>query len=146
LIVDTISICLKFLVSIYIPIKIGNIVLVEDYIPSTITHYRYYCQCLKLPLSSINFSSKLALTLMSRFSTLIIFQDAPTEVLKSRWRARDFFIERENYVHHTRRKILLSLLQKLLPNKLIYIERGNRSVSEVNKLIMEGIELWAWPN
>ena len=141
LIVDTITICLKFLVSIYIPIKLGNIVLVEDYIPSTITHYRYYCQCLKLPLSSINFSSKLALTLMSRFSTRIIFQDVPTEVLKSRWRAKDLFIERENYVHHTRRENLLSLLQKLLSNNLIYIETDNRSVGEVHKLIMKGIKL-----
>jgi len=140
LMVDTISICLKFLVSIYIPIKLGNIVLVEDYTPSTITHYRYYCQRLKLPVSSVNFSLKLALSLMSRFPIWVIFQDAQTEVLKSRWRAKNFSID-EDYVHYTRGKTLLFLLQKLLPDKLVYIVTNNRSVSEVHKLITERIEL-----
>jgi thymidylate kinase len=140
LMVDTISICLKFLVSIYIPIKLGNIVLVEDYIPSTITHYGYYCQRLKLPVNSVNFSLKLALSLMSHFPTWVIFQDAQTEVLESRWRAKNLSID-EDYVHYTRRKVLLLLLQKLLPDKLVYIVTNNRSVSEVHKLITKRIEL-----
>jgi len=134
LVVDTISTCLKFLFSIFIPVKFGKIVLVEDYIPSTITHYWYYCQCLKLPVSSVNFSAKLMLRLMSCFSTWIIFQDANTEVLKSRWRVRGSPPEKDDYIR-IRREILLLLLQKIQPGRLIYVKTDNSSAREVHKLI-----------
>jgi thymidylate kinase len=62
LIIDTFSLCLKFLLEIYIPIKLGYIVLVEEYLPSTITHYLYYCHYLKLPVRIINFSSRISLS------------------------------------------------------------------------------------
>jgi hypothetical protein len=145
LLIDTANVYLKFLFSIYIPIKLGNIVLVEDYIPSTITHYLYYCRCLKLPISTIDFSSKTLIILMSRIFTKVIFQDAQYEVLKFRWNIRGSGIERDDYIYYTRGEFLLYLLQKLLSEKLVhmlvYIKTDNRSVSEVHKIIMESIGL-----
>jgi hypothetical protein len=140
LVTDTVSNCLKFLVSIYIPIKLGYIVLVEDYIPTTIVHYRYYCQVLKLPVSDINFSTKLMLKLFSYFLTWVIFLDSRTEALKYRWILRGSPYEKDDYIYF-RRKILLCLLRIIIPSRLIYIRTDNCLPDEVNKLIMEGVKL-----
>lgn len=140
--VDALSIYINFLFKVYIPAKLGNTVLVEEYLSSSICSYQYYCRCLKLPLATLNFnfSSSLMLRLMLSLPTWFIFLDASSEVLKTRWRARRSPMERDDYIH-ARREILLPLLQDLSPGKLAYIRTDNRSVNEVHELIVKRLRL-----
>ncbi|MEM1510034.1 MAG: hypothetical protein QW096_09245 [Thermofilaceae archaeon] len=133
---DVLSTCLKFLFSILIPLKLGYFILVEEYIPSTVSNYLYYCQCLRLPITTINFPSNLLLRLMLSIPTHVIFLDSCSEALKSRWKARMSPIEKDSYIY-MRRKVTLPLLQTLLPGKTLYLRTDNQTIYETFKSIRE---------
>ena len=131
LIVDVYSNCIKFLFNIYLPIRTGYTLLVEEYIPATIASYIYYCDILGIPQSKIKYASSLMLKMMSKFETQAIFFDADSSILKRRWHLRGSQEESMRYIE-MQRTILLPVLKSILSKRLLYIRTDNLSIEEVH--------------
>jgi hypothetical protein len=133
---DLISITLKFLAGIYLPLKLGYIVLIEEYIPATISDYVYLSKIVNFPLRVNSFAINYLLKLMNLCSpTQIIFLDAKDDELKTRWKLRGSFDERKDYLQ-MQRTLLLQISRELSPNGLIYINTEAKTLTETQKLIM----------
>jgi thymidylate kinase len=133
---DLISITLKFFASIYLPLKLGYIVLVEEYIPATISDYIYLSKIVNFPLRVNSFAINYLLKLMNLCGpTQIIFLDAKDDELRRRWKLRGSFDEREDYLQ-MQRTLLLRISRELSPNGFIYINTGAKALTETQKLIM----------
>ncbi|MGB9622289.1 MAG: hypothetical protein ACPL07_00450 [Candidatus Bathyarchaeia archaeon] len=131
---DLVSATIKFLASIYIPLKIGYTVIVEEYIPATISDYIYLSKIIKFPLKINSFEITYLLKLMSLCGPIyIVFLDAENDKLTLRWKLRGSFDEREDYIR-MQRGILLRL-SKDLSYKFLYINTGTMSIKEAHKLI-----------
>lgn len=132
---DLISVIIKFLIGIYVPLKLGYIVLVEEYIPATISDYIYLAKIIKFPLRVNSFAINYLLKLMSLYNpTQIIFLDAENSELTYRWKLRGSFNEREDYVR-MQRTILLQISKKL-SYKFLYINTGTKTIKETHKLLI----------
>ncbi|RLF02808.1 MAG: hypothetical protein DRJ59_02550 [Thermoprotei archaeon] len=135
---DLISITIKFLAGIYIPLKLGYTVLVEEYIPATITDYIYISEILEIPLKINSFIIRYLLRLMSLcYPIQVIFLDAGDHVLFHRWKARGSLIEGKDYIR-AQRTVLLRI-SKVLSQEFLYIDTGVKTIEETHKLIMRHI-------
>jgi len=133
---DLISITLKFLTCVYLPLRLGYIVLVEEYIPSTVSDYVYLSRIISLPLRVNSFSINYLLRLMNLCgSTQIIFLDAKNDELRIRWKLRRSLDEREDYIQ-MQRTLLLQISRALSSMNFIYINTGAKTLVEIQKLIM----------
>jgi len=133
---DLISVVIKFLAEIYLPLKLGYIVLVEEYIPATISDYIYLSKIIDFPLRASSFAINYLLKLMNLCGpTQIIFLDAEDNELKRRWKLRGSFDEREDYLK-MQRTLLLQMSRELSSHRLICINTGAKTLAEVQKLIM----------
>jgi thymidylate kinase len=133
---DLISITLKFFLSIYLPLKLGYIVLVEEYIPATISDYIYLGRIVEFPLRVNSFAVNYLLRLMKLCGpTQIIFLDSKNDELKRRWKLRGSFDEREDYIQ-MQRTLLLQISRRLSSMNFIYINTGAKTLMETQKLIM----------
>jgi thymidylate kinase len=89
LMLDTFDVYAKFLFNIYVPSKLGYSLIIEQFIPTKIAEYFYFCRLLGL-----RSDEALPWTgLLQRLIQLIqpartVFLDAETRVLQSRWRRR----------------------------------------------------------
>jgi len=135
LLFDVYFTAIKFIVNIYIPIKRGNTIIVEEYIPATIASYKYYCERLEISQEIIAFPTRILLRLMSMFSTQAVFFDAESNILKTRWNLRGSQMESDRYIC-MQRKILLPVVLDVLPNKVLYIRTDNYSISEVHRMLL----------
>ena len=132
---DLISIAIKFLTNIYIPLKLGYTILVEEYIPATISDYIYLSKIIKFPLKVNSFAVNYLLKLMSFYNPAqIIFLDAENSKLTYRWKLRGKFNERKDYVRMQR--TLLLQVSKKLSYRLLYINTGTKTIKEAHKLII----------
>jgi len=130
MILDMFAISLKFLISIWLPSKVGYTVLVEEYLPSIAADY--------LHIARINrYSPKdvwAIITLIYKLSILVpfssVFLDANDIILRERWKLRGTPNENPNYLF-MQRKLLLPLA-KLLSYHLVYINTSDRTVKEIN--------------
>jgi hypothetical protein len=87
---DLISITLKFLASIYLPLRLGYIVLVEECIPATISDYIYLSRFVNFPLKMNSFTINYLLRLMNLcWPAQIIFLDAKDDELKKTLEAEE---------------------------------------------------------
>jgi hypothetical protein len=133
---DIISITLKFLISIYLPLRLGYIVLVEEYIPATISDYIYLSRFIKFPLKMNSFTINYLLRLMNLCRpTQIIFLDAKDDELKKRWKLRKSFDEKEDYLQ-MQRTLLLQISKKLSSLNFIYINTETKALEETQILII----------
>jgi len=133
---DLISITLKFLAGIYLPLKLGYTILIEEYIPATISDYVYLSKIVNFPLRVNSFSINYLLKLMNLCGpTQIIFLDAKDDELKTRWKLRGSFDEREDYLQ-MQRTLLLQMSRELSPYGLICINTEAKTLTETQKLIM----------
>jgi len=133
---DLISITLKFLVSVYIPLKLGYTILIEEYIPAIISDYVYLSRIVNCPLKVNSFAINYLLRLMKLCNhTQMIFLDAGNDELKSRWRLRGSFDEREDYLH-MQRTLLLHISRALSSSELIYVNTSSKTLAETQELIM----------
>jgi thymidylate kinase len=136
---DLISIISKFLASIYLPSRLGYIVLVEEYIPATISDYIYLGSVINSPLKVNSFFINYLLRLMKLCGPIqIIFLDASNDELKRRWGLRGSHDERKDYLQ-MQRTLLLRMSRELSSYGLIYIDTGVKTLTEVQKLIMTQI-------
>jgi thymidylate kinase len=133
---DIISITLKFLISIYLPLRLGYIVLVEEYIPATISDYIYLSRFIKFPLKMNSFTINYLLRLMNLcWPAQIIFLDAKDDELKKRWKLRKSFDEKEDYLQ-MQRTLLLQISKKLSSLNFIYINTETKALEETQILII----------
>jgi thymidylate kinase len=133
---DLISIISKFLASIYLPSRLGYIVLVEEYIPATISDYIYLSRVIDFPLRANSFAINYPLRLMKLCGpTQIIFLDAKDDELKRRWKLRGSFDEREDYLK-MQRTLLLRMSRELSSHRLICINTEAKTIAETQELIM----------
>jgi len=133
---DIISVAVKFLFSIYIPLKLGYVMLVEEYIPATISDYIYLSRVVGFTLKSQSFTVTFPLRLMQLGGpTQMVFLDAENSELKSRWKHRKSFNERHDYLC-MQRTLLLSL-SKSLSHALIYINTSNQTIEQTHRLILD---------
>lgn len=132
---DLISIALKFLLSIYLPLKLGYVVLVEEYIPATISDYIYLSRIARFALKAQSFAITFPLKLMYIGGyTQIVFLDAENSELKRRWKRRGSFDERDDYLD-MQRTVLLSISRRLSSNRLLYMNTSKQTVEETHQLI-----------
>lgn len=139
-VLDVISIYIRFFFTIYIPIKLNYFVLVEEYIPAIIADYIYLSKFLNQPLKTISF----ALNLVSRLYYLGgpakgVYLDTDTDELRLRWRRRGTPEEKLDYLH-MQRTVLLSVTRTLLHDDLVYINTSNRNIMETNKSIISSLK------
>lgn len=135
LILDAVSVFICFLLTIYLPMKMRHIVLVEEYIPATIADYIYLAQVIGLPLKDISFAVSFMVRLLHLGGSIqIIFLDAYNATLKKRWNNRGSLNEKIDYLH-MQRSLLLSL-SKRFSSLLLYIDTNNKTIKEINAVII----------
>jgi len=133
---DVISVSLQFLLTIYLPLMVGYIVLVEEYIPATIADYIYIAKATGLPFRSLSSTLNFMLKLMHLGGTTqVIFLDADTDTLKFRWNRRESLDEKSDYLS-MQRSALLSLSKKLSSHEVLYVNTTVQTVEETQRLIV----------
>ena len=137
---DLISVTIKFLTGIYLPLRLGYIVLVEEYIPATISDYIYLSKIVNFPLKMNSFTIKYLLTLMNLCNpTQIVFLDARDDILASRWKMRGSFNEREDYI--LMQRTLLLRLSKSFSYKFLCINTGTKTIEKTHESIIVNLSI-----
>lgn len=140
LILDMLSISIRFFFSVYLPSKMGQIILIEEYIPATIADYIYLAKTMNLPVKNIIFAINYMLRLLHmRNPTLTIFLDARDSFLVERWRRRKSLNEKADYLKMQR--TLLLNLSKNLSRNFIHIDTTNKTIKEAHRLIVNHLKL-----
>ncbi|MCR8501758.1 MAG: hypothetical protein QXY55_05685 [Candidatus Korarchaeota archaeon] len=135
---DLISITIKFLISIYLPLKLGYTLLVEEYIPATISDYLFLSRILRFPLKINSLTIRYLLKLMNLCPpTQTIFLDAENDELYLRYKIRGSPNEMEDYLQMQR--TILYCIAKTLSSNFLYINTGARTINEVHGLIINHI-------
>lgn len=127
---DTLSVCAKFLFEIYLPSRLGYCVIVEQSTPTIIADYFYLCRLLRLPTKTTSRCTGLLQRLIHLAQpTRVVFLDAETRVLESRWRRRAglHMAETPEYVS-MQRTSGLSLLRTLHTCDLVYVDSTWREI------------------
>jgi len=133
---DLISLTIKFLFSIYFPLRLKHILLVEEFIPATISDYIYLARIINFPLKRNSFAINYLIRLMNLCTPAqIIFLDAKNDELKTRWKLRRSFNEREDYLQ-MQRTLLLQISRALSSNELIHVNTTSKTLTETQELIM----------
>lgn len=135
LILDLVSITMKFLISIYIPLRLGYTLIVEEYIPAIISDYIYLSRLVEFPLKINSFAIRYMLKLMSLCNpTQVVFLDAKVNELSQRWKRRKSPDERDDYIRMQR--TLLLQLSKSLSSRFLYVNTETKTIMETHKLII----------
>jgi hypothetical protein len=134
---DLLSVVIKFLFAIYLPMKSGFMVLVEEGIPATVADYLYLCSALELPREKVFTAINLLSALHARMGPkAIVVIDANPATLKSRSIQRGSFIEREDYVSAQRE--LLPIISRVLAGRfLLSLDTTSKSIRETSDLILK---------
>lgn len=140
LFIDIVSIIIKFFIRIYIPHKLGYIVLVEDFLIATIVDYNYLARELNISDKYFNKNIRLARYLLSLITDdmFVFFLDADLNILKDRWSKRGSPIEVDSYIYIQKNDLLR--FASSFPN-YIYINTSNYSVEEVHKCIIQKLRV-----
>lgn len=135
---DMLAISLKFLISIWLPFKVGRIVLVEECLPSVIADYLYIARINGHQPKDIRAIVAHTCKLATLAPFISVFIDANDTVLMKRWRLRGTSREKPEYIFMQRR--LLISLSKLLFDSFIYIDTSNSTVEETNHRLKEYLQ------
>jgi len=128
LLLDFFSVLIVSLVRVIIPLKLGYIVLCEDFLPATVTDYYFFAKNLRIvPLGLVRRLSRLLLFMIPNNSA-IIFLDANNSLLKQRWKHRRTRAELEEYISAQREIIAL---QKILFERKVQLFQINTGVNDI---------------
>jgi len=135
--IDVLSIVVKDLFCVRLPLKLRKTVLVEEYLPATILDYLIMLRVRKVISRRsfciiYKFAALLCASLSMRTQIVTFFFDAPNHILFKRYQTRKFK-ERKLYLE-AQRKLLPNLYLRLLNANLIPISSSD-SVSKVQHLI-----------
>jgi len=139
LLLDLLSITMKFLLDIYIPSKLGYTILVEEYIPATIADHLYLSSIAGYSKTKINsFSTRYLLRLANLCRPIyVVYLDAENSELYRRWKMRGSVEERRDYLL-MQRTILLKLYRRLA-DTFTYADTGLKSPKEVFSLVTKTV-------
>jgi len=133
---DVISVSLRFLLTVYLPLKVGYTVLVEEYLQATIADYIYIAKAMDLPFKNPSFTLNFMLKLMHLGGpTQVIFLDADTDTLKFRRNRRGSLDEKSDYLY-MQRSTLLSFSKKFSSLEMLYIETTSQTIEETQQLVV----------
>jgi len=130
MILDIFSIFLRFLITIWLPLKAGYVMLVEEYLPAIAADYLYIAKINGYSPKDVKTITTLAYKLSMYVPFTSVFLDAEDGMLKIRWKLRGTPDERSEYIFMQRK--LLLLLAKFLSRYFFYINTSGKSISEVN--------------
>jgi len=133
MILDIFSIFLRFLITIWLPLKAGYVVLVEEYLPAIAADYLYIAKTNGYSPKDVRTITTLAYKLSVYVPFTSVFLDAGDDMLKIRWKLRGTPDERSEYISVQRK--LLPLLARLLSRYFFYINASGKSIREVNHCI-----------
>jgi thymidylate kinase len=140
--IDAFSIVIKYLFRVWLPLKLGRVVLVEEYLPATVFDYFVLLKIRKVITSrSFNVLYKLCALLASRtahVSNIVFFFDAPNHVLFERYSRRGSFKERKLYLE-MQRKLLPSLYSKFLGRQVVFLN-SSKPVYQLERLIQSKVD------
>jgi len=134
--IDLVVVSVKFLLGIYIPMKLGYFVLIEDYIPSIITDYIYLAKLVSVSFKELTFLWKIMFRLMHLSCPMYkIFLDADINTLNYRRLLRGDLDEYQDYLY-TQRTTLKSLSKRILSEEpFLYINTEKCDIREVHERI-----------
>jgi thymidylate kinase len=135
LLLDTIGVSIQFILTVYLPMKVGYTVLIEEYIPATIADYIYVSRTINLPLRNLSFTVNLMSKLIQIAPVQLIFLDAKTSELHIRWKRRKSLAEKPDYLE-MQRTTLLALSTKFSSNEMLRINTANRTIQQTHTTIV----------
>ena len=142
LVLDAISISLKFLWRVKLPLKLGYAVLVEEFLPAIVTDYVYICRTVDLPSRTSNRIIRfVSMILTSAGPMKNVFLDAQSNVLQLRWERRGTPSEKPAYLR-AQREMLLRCSKMLATDGFLYIDTSTKTTNETQTCIQThlGIE------
>jgi hypothetical protein len=135
LVLDVVSVVVKSLFAVYLPVKSGYLVLVEEGIPATMADYFYLCDVLELPLEDSFVAIRLLAALHAGMGPVAIaLLDADKSSLRSRSVERGGFIEREDYVL-AQRELIPAISRALSRETFLELDTTSRSRSETSDFV-----------
>jgi thymidylate kinase len=139
LFLDCVSILILYLIRIYIPERLGRVILVEGYIPSTLVDYMYIFKRLKRPMQTVNFLNRLTkilirITLCSTYPLIAVYLHANDDTLKRRWKGKEDLNLHSEYIQLQRTKLLSFL--KHACHSFIILRTDSRSIKDTHSMIM----------
>ena len=134
LFLDLVSITIRFLITVYAPLKRGHVVLIEEYIPAIIADYIYIIKAIGGDLKKLHFTYLFLRKLIDVAKPIsIIYLDAPNNILKKRWRNKGIIEEKPDYI--VMQRTLLLKISKSLAQSFLYLNTGSRNITETHKTI-----------
>ncbi len=137
---DLISILLKYIATILIPLRLGRIILVEEYVPAILADLYYFNYRLKRKSKPwiARLYETILLSIYGKHKNIIIYLYADPQVLRERWIKRGTPIEDLAYLLF-QEKILRKLVMRLPAEKRIFINTSHRSPIEVHNEIYRSL-------
>jgi thymidylate kinase len=133
---EVLGFCMRFIFHIYIPLRLGYIVLAEEYVPGTIADYFYLSRVLGVKPQGFDYASNMVLKCLQMGGpTCIIFLDADTSILNLRGQRRGTLEEKPDYLL-MQRTLLLSLSKSLSSYEPISIDTSFQNPIETHEQIM----------
>lgn|GEM_PF-1356492 len=127
---DSISISLRFLFDVKIPIAMGQVVIVEEYLPAIIADYFYISNAINLhPKVSFATTEFLSRVLNSAGPMYVVFLDADNDTLRQRWKLKGRLLEKTEYIRAQRTILLQCAMGFSYPNFLV-VDTTTKSVYE----------------
>ena len=127
---------IKFMFDIYLPLKLGYTIIVEEYVPGAIADYIYLCNVLRLEPERLDQVSKIILRFLHLGGpTQVIFLDADTGVLNLRGQRRGTLEEKPDYLL-MQRTLLLALSKSLPRCGVICIDTSFQKPIQTHEQIM----------
>ena len=138
LILDMFVCAYKFVLGVYIPLKIGYKVLAEDYLQSVIADHIYYGKLLNISIKRLRFVFRFLLRLLYLSkSNCTIFLDADLNTLKFRHLQRGDLYEDLNYVYNQQSVLkYLSKIYQPLNGFFVYINTNKNDVKMTHNQIL----------
>ncbi len=131
---DIFSISIRFLLTVYIPIKRHRIVIVEEYLYASIADYIYIVKKLGLSLKTLYPAANFLLRLFKLSGNVqTIFLNANNVELAKRWDKRFSLKEKIEYLQ-MQHYVLLPL--SMLSPSFLYLETDKRNISATHEYIM----------
>lgn len=139
LVLDTLSVLIRFIVTVSIPLKLKRVVIVEEYFDAAIADYIYLAEVLNLPLKNVSHAVNFMTRLFESHKPMqTLFLDAENTVLENRWNQRSSFSEKPEYIR-MQRKLLYSIAR--FSSSFLYTETSNKTVAETHKIIMNHLSM-----
>lgn len=145
LFLDTISISYRFFVTVYLPKKLGYVILVEEYMQAAIADYITLSKFVDFDVRKLSLSIKVFSGLAhvgGPFQT--IFLDAPDSSLRSRWVQRKSPVQRSDYL--VMQRTLLYSVSKALSASVFYINTGDLCIQKTGAMITDKLSLQCSPS